>query len=365
MRSVATWSWIWCLPDVSTSEFTFTVNDQGQVVYGLGAIKGLGEGPIQSIVDARKADGPFKDLFDFCSRVDLKKVNKRAIEALIRSGAMDKLAPARSHLMASIEKAVQQADQQSRNAHAGIVDLFGEDLGAGAETDCYADVAHLREWSKKQRLQGEKETLGLYLTGHPFDEYEKEVRQFAPTPIASLKPSKGTQRVVGLVVAIRTMKNKRGQTMAFATLDDRSGRLEVALFSEAWLESKEVLQKDAIVVVEGDVSNDDYSGALKMRANQAIAVADARQRFSRGLRVTLREHQFGNGLLGELEEVLRPYRSDGCPVSIEYCSQEARTLIRMGQGWQVQPQDELLVGLRHLVGEEQVTLVYDASPGQH
>ena len=348
------------LPDVNTSEYTFTVNDQGQIVYGLGAIKGLGEGPIQSIVEARRdGEGPFRDLFDFCHRVDLRKVNKRAIEALIRAGALDRIGTARAHLMASIEKAVQQAGQQARNDDAGIMDMFGEALVSTEGEDPYADVAHLREWSEKQRLQGEKDTLGLYLTGHPFDEYEREVRRFVPNAIANLKPSKSSQRVAGLVVAIRLMKNKRGQTMAFATLDDRSGRIEVTLFSEAWNNCKEVLQKDAVVVVEGEISHDDYSGSLKVRANEAYDVVDARRRFSRGVKVSLGAGDFGNGLLKELADVLKPHRNQGCPVSIEYASDQARTLIRMGEAWSVEPSDELLMGLRHLVGDNQVQLVYD------
>ena len=151
------------VPDVSRSAYTFTVNDDGQIVYGLGAIKGLGEGPIESIVEAAK-DGPFQDIFDFCRRIDLKKVNKRAMEALIRSGAMDKLGAGRAQLMASIEKAIQQADQQSRNNAAGMVDMFGEMLeGGGEDGDPYADVANVREWPEKERLKGEKDTLGIYL----------------------------------------------------------------------------------------------------------------------------------------------------------------------------------------------------------
>ncbi|MFE8073120.1 DNA polymerase III subunit alpha [Marinobacteraceae bacterium S3BR75-40.1] len=347
------------LPDVNASEYAFTVNDDGEVVYGLGAIKGLGEGPIESIIAARREGGPFKDLFDFCARVDMRKVNKRAIEAMIRAGALDKLGPSRAQLMASIEKAVQQAGQLSRNADAGMGDLFGESLHPEEVEDPYAEVANIREWSEKERLQGEKNTLGLYLTGHPFDEYEKEVRRFVSRPIADLKPGKDTQKVAGLLVAIRTMKNKRGQTMAFATLDDRSARIEVALFSEAFLNNREMLQTDSVVIIEGNVSHDDYSGALKMRADDVYDVAEARRRYSRGLRLELHEQQFGNGLLDELKEVLQPYRAEGCPVSVAYQRSDAKTLIRLGEEWRVQPDDELIVGLKHLLGDDRVSVVYD------
>src|SRR5690606_3146429 len=165
------------LPDVNVSEYTFTVDDQGRIVYGLGAIKGLGEGPVQSIIEARRSGGPFKNLFDFCARVDLKRVNKRALEALIRAGALDHIGPSRARMMSSINEAVQRADQQSRNESAGMIDLFGSMVPEAGDDDVYSASRGVPEWSDKERLRQEKETLGLYLTGHPFDEYEKEIRR--------------------------------------------------------------------------------------------------------------------------------------------------------------------------------------------
>lgn len=346
------------LPNVNTSQYGFTVNDAGEVVYGLGAVKGLGEGPIGSIVEARKS-GPFKDMFDFCSRVDMRKVNKRALEAMIRAGALDDLGPGRAKMMASIEKATQQAGQISRNASAGMDDMFGDALVSSDDQDMFAEVRHLREWSDKQRLQAEKDTLGLYLTGHPFDQYEKEVRRFARTPIADLKADKGVQKVAGLLVAIRTMKNKRGQLMAFATLDDRSARMEIALFSEAFLENKELLQTDAVLILEGKVTYDDYSGSLKMRADTVMDMTQARRQFSKGLRLGVDKSQCGNGLLDELSQTLQPYRAPGCPISLDFSRPDARALVRLGDEWQVQPDDELLLSLRHLLGDDQVIMVYD------
>ncbi|PSF05449.1 DNA polymerase III subunit alpha [Marinobacter fuscus] len=347
------------VPDVSRSAYTFTVNDEGQIVYGLGAIKGLGEGPIESIVEAAK-DGPFQDIFDFCRRVDLKKVNKRALEALIRCGAMDKLGADRARLMASIGKAIQQADQQSRNDAAGMIDMFGEMLGGSDDdTDPYEDVAHVREWPEKERLKGEKDTLGLYLTGHPFDECEREVRRFVRCSIVDLKPNKSPQRVAGLVVAQRTMKTKSGSTMCFITLDDRSGRIEATLFSEAFFENRELLQSDQVIVVEGQVSHDDYSGQMKMRVSSVMDVATARQQFSKGIRLALESGQLQNGLLDKLDTTLRPFRNEGSPVWIEYRSPQASTRIELGESWRVQPDDALLFELRHLVGDKAVELVYD------
>ena len=347
------------LPDVNNSQYSFTVNDAGQVIYGLGAIKGLGEGPIESIVAAREEGGAFRDMFDFCARVDMRKVNKRAIEALIRAGALDNLGPSRAKMMASIDKAIQQAGQLSRNANAGMGDLFGEDLVSAGDGDPFADVTHLREWSDKQRLQAEKDTLGLYLTGHPFDAYETEIRHFVPTPIANLQQGRGTQRIAGLVVAVRTMKNRRGQPMAFVTLDDRSARIEATLFTDAFMEYKDLLQADSVLILEGRVSHDDYSGSLKMTADGVMDINAARRQYSHGIRLAVDRPQCANGFLDHLEEVLRPYRGNGCPVNLAYHSPDASTLIRLGEDWQVQPDDELLLSLRHLLGDDRVSLVYD------
>src|SRR5690606_18431854 len=203
-------------PDVNRGSWRFTV-DKGDIIYGLGAIKGLGEGPVESIITAREQGGPFKDIFDFCSRVDARKVNKRALEALIRSGALDSLGPGvdidydRAVLFAAIGDAVKTAEQTMANNDAGIADLFGDLVPAEAEaSDVYEAYRHTRRWNMRERLQGEHDTLGLYLTNHPIDEYEDEIKYLTSARIAQLKPDKGNQKVVGLLVDMRVMKTRRG-----------------------------------------------------------------------------------------------------------------------------------------------------------
>ena len=268
------------LPDVNEGQYMFTVNANNEIIYGLGAIKGLGEGPVENVLAARNAGGPFLDLFDFCARTDPRKVNRRAIEALVRSGAFDSLGEDRWVLMASLDDALKAAEQSASNRDSGIDDLFGDVVpsqGKGAG-DVYAPFRQVRPWSGKQRLAGEKETLGLYVTGHPIDEYEDEVRKFAPTRIAEVRPDKqGTQFLAGLIVASRTMKTKRGDTMAILQLDDRSARIEVTVYADTYAEHRELLGKDNIVIVEGSVAHDDYSGGLAMRARGVRSLLQARQ----------------------------------------------------------------------------------------
>lgn len=351
------------LPDVNVSEYTFTVNEAGQVVYGLGAIKGLGEGPVESILQARREHGQFNNLFDFCDRVDLRKVNKRALEALIYAGAMDNIGPGRSRLMASIEEAVKCADQNSRNQNAGMEDLFGEVVPT-QDQDVYAASQGIREWSEKYRLTLEKDTLGLYLTGHPFDEYEREVRNFVPTSILNLKSSKKRTMVVGLIVAVRLMKNKRGQNMCFVTLDDRTARIEATFFSDAFEEFREAIVKDRVVVVEGVVSIDDYSGSgeLKMRGSALYGVDEARMRFAKHLALQVSETQFDGDFLRALKQAISPHQkpaSEGaCRVALKYCRQDVESTLFFGEQWSVNPSDDLLQELGYLLGKEQVNLVY-------
>ncbi|MAK92749.1 MAG: DNA polymerase III subunit alpha [Oceanospirillaceae bacterium] len=347
------------LPDVNQSHYGFTVNDDGAIVYGLGAVKGVGEGPIDAIEAGRK-DGPYRDLFDFCQRVDGKKINKRVLEALVRCGAFDRLersAP-RAVLMASIEDAMKSAGQSAANEAAGMMDLFGEVQAEEAETsDPYERFRGLREWSLKERLQGEKDTLGLFVTGHPFDEYEAEVRKLVPTKLSQLQEAKAPQKLAGLVVDMRVMKNKRGDNMCFATLDDRTGRVEVALFSDVYEQVREVVEKDRVLVVEAQISHDDYSGGLKATGRSAMEISQARLTFAKAIRIKVDgeqpEDQFCNGLKQVLDLM-----QDGCPIVLDFCNSVARCDIRLGDGWRVNPSDDLLQELRYAYGDESVELVF-------
>jgi DNA polymerase-3 subunit alpha len=357
-------------PDVNISEFKFTVNNEGWIVYGLGAIKGVGEGPVEAIVEARK-DGPFKDLFDFCARADLKRINKRTLDALVRSGALDRLGPHfheelkaykanidrnRAVLLAALEEAVQAAEQTARSAESGHMDLFGG-VFADAEADVYANHLRARELNLKERLKGEKDTLGLYLTGHPIDEYEGEVRRFARQRIVDLKAARGDQTIAGLVVNLRVMKNKKGDKMGFITLDDRSGRIEASLFAEAFNTAQALLQTDALVVVEGEVSNDDFSGGLRLRAKRVMSLEEARTGLADSLRLKVASSALQGDRLRWLAELCGRYRG-ACPISVEYSGEQAKAQLQFGDDWRIEPADGLIQALRDQFGRDNVFLHY-------
>ncbi len=353
------------LPDVNASEFRFTVNASGEIVYGLGAIKGIGEGPVESLAQARITGGPFRDLFDFCRRTDPKRVNKRALEALVRSGAMDSLGAPRQVLMAAMPEAVKAAEQQARNHTVGLVDLFAEADESSADDgsprpDPYLAYALAPAWSVKERLRGERDTLGLYVTGHPIDDYAAEVARFARTRIAGLRASDEPQRVVGLVVGLRTMKSKRGEDIAFVQLDDRTARIEVSLFADTYRSCREFVLPDSFLVVEGTVSVDEFSGGgLRMRAQEAYTLTEARRRFARELVLQLECSQFTPDFEAQFGRLLGARRTrEGCPVRVVYTGNGARAEIVLGEQWRVPPTDEAIGRLRERFGAENVTLSY-------
>ena len=354
-------------PSVNSGAYMFGVNDEGHIIYGLGAIKGVGEGPIEAIVRARNEGGPFKDLFDFCDRVDAKSLNKRVLEALIRSGALDLLGPwpnkpgqlnmNRAVLSASQGEAIKAADQSAKNQDLGLMDMFGSLVPAG-EDNVYDSYLKTPEWSDKTRLSGEKDTLGLYLTGHPIDEYENEIRHFIRNRIKDLQPARGdSQNIAGLVVDMRVMKNKKGDKMAFVTLDDRTGRIEVSMFADVFAQYQQLLQKDAVLVVEGEVTFDDYSGSLKVRSKKVMQVVDARSHFARQLVLVIGHDQMDSHFSNKLSSMLSA-RKGSLPVRIDYSGSDASVSLMLGEQWQVSPSDELVLELRQWLGKEAARVEY-------
>ncbi|MES2916981.1 MAG: DNA polymerase III subunit alpha [Pseudomonadota bacterium] len=346
-------------PDVNHGSFKFVTRDNGHIVYGLGAIKGVGEGPVESIIAARDQGGEFKDLFDFTRRIDLRKCNKRTLEALVRAGALDALGPHRAAIMASLDEAVAAAEQQARNADAGMVDLFGDVV----EEAPSGEFAEALPWTDDERLMAEKETLGLYLTGHPIDQYEGELKRFVEQRLSDLQPTRRgvTTTVAGLVLSSRIQKGQRG-SRAFVLLDDRTGRIEAALFTDTYEQFKHLIVKDTVVVVEGEVSNDDYAGGLKMIVRKVMSLAEARAARSRGLELRLEGARLGARFGQELQQLLAahkpPQGGTGCPVRVRYRSSQAEGVLRLGEGWRVQASDELLKRLRQQFGTEAVEVLY-------
>ncbi|VAW86040.1 DNA polymerase III alpha subunit [hydrothermal vent metagenome] len=345
-------------PDVNACAYQFTVLDEGTVLYGLGAIKGVGEGAIENIINERQQNGPYQDLFDFCRRADLRKVNKRVLEALVRGGAMDNIGPNRATLMQNIETALRMADKHHKDQLSGVTDMFGftEPAAEEGKSEGHYDVT--AEWKEDYRLKLEKETLGLFLTGHPIQPYAAELRNMTTSRIVELKPARGNRVVVaGLLLDIRMINSRRGK-MAIITLDDRSARIEFTLFSEALERYSDVLLKDNILVIEGDVSNDEYSGGLRLNCKELYDLAQAREQFAKRLVLRFDHVRAADDLLDELSHRLAPYREGRCPLVVDYHNSEAKVELGFGDAWRIRPDEQLLDSLRQLIGNENVEIVY-------
>ncbi len=343
-------------PNINLCEHRFTINDDDVVIYGLGAIKGVGEAAIEAIICERKANGEYGDLFDFCQRVELKKLNRRTLEALIMAGALDVFEQNRATLLASLPSALKIAEQHSRNQAVGMEDMFGM---AAQQESSPANYLVQPDWDEDHRLTCEKQTLGLYLTGHPIDRYLDELSRIVTARIVELKPTRDqTVTVAGLIIAMRTMNTRRGDRMAFITIDDRSARVELAVFSDTYQRYRDTLVKDKLIVVEGEVSIDDYSGGYKMSARSLYDINQAREHFARRLVVQVDEKQAGNGFVQALQNTLAPFREGGCPVMLDYQRADAKAQILLGKDWRVRPTDELLHRLRETVGAERVRVDY-------
>ncbi len=352
-----------CPPEVNRSAYRFTVDGDDTVIYGLGAIKGVGENAIEGIVAERREQGEYEDLFDFCRRVDLRKCNRRVLESLVRAGALDGLGVNRATMMAQLPLALKMAEQHHAMRAAGQSDLFGmSESQSPPAMGIIPDDAE--DWSDKERLRGEKETLGLFLTGHPIDFYEAELNDLVGSRIGNLELDENEKAhrykgkevsVAGLVLSVNKRSTQRGM-MASVLLDDKTGRIEATLFNEVFEQCKDQLQTDRVIYVQGQLIHDDYRGGLGLRAAAAQDMETLRSRrlaaFDLNVDASwLRDKGWTpQHLVQTLQQQMLPYRGGQTLVCVRYQTAQASALIRLGEQWRVTPTDELLAGLRQLFG---------------
>ena len=345
-------------PDINLCEYAFHATDDKSIIYGLGAIKGIGKPVIESIIDARSKGGAFKDLYDLCARVDAKKVNRRALEALVRSGALDDLGVHRASLIASIDLALDAANQQHRNAAAGQNDMFG--ISAPQETvQTYQNVT---QWRKEDLLAAEKETLGLYLSGHPIDGYIKELDQFTTCRLVDLDVGQGKGKkpvtLAGLVVGARIMNTKSGSRMAFLQLDDKTARIEIGVFGELYDQRRDVIHKDKVLVVKGKASHDHFSGGLRLSADELFDIEQARNQLARHMQIQLQAEQLSSEVVSDLRAILEPSDQGLCGVGFEYRSATGVCKLDVANDWRIVPSKMMLERIESLIGAENIRLIY-------
>jgi DNA polymerase-3 subunit alpha len=350
-------------PDVNESVYAFKVSGPKSIRYGMGAIKGVGASAVDAIIEERTANGLYRSLPDLCRRVDLQRVNRRVFEALIRSGSLDRIGANRASLTAQLDRAVHLGEQNSRAMSVGQVDLFG--LNAAEDT-------RIEEWTDAQRLAGERETLGLFLTGHPITPYEPDLKFLVGARLADvggakpapLKQAPGVERswstakgrpatVAGLVLEIRRRPNR-----VTLILDDRTGRLEVSLFEETFQQHRDIIVKDAILVVDGSLRYDDFIEAWRLQAKSLMDIDRARERFARRLWLKWPAAFDGPSGMNRFEEMLKPYTRGPCGVSVVISRSDYSGRLNLGDAWSIRPTRELLDKLSAVVGRDGWHLVY-------
>jgi DNA polymerase III subunit alpha len=355
-------------PDVNSSRYEFTACDERSIRYGLGAVRGVGRGAVDAMIGEREARGAYATLEDMCRRLDLQKVNRRVLEALLRSGSLDALGANRATLMERLGSAMQLGDQRSRAQHAGQNDLFGlasDERGASTP----ARSAPLPEWSEAVRLTGERETLGLYLTGHPLGRFESSLKALVSHRIGDLVSERpapalesgrfGAGKAVTIAGLIDEVK-KRGARVVL-TLDDRTGRIEVMLFEETWLKHRALIAKDALLLIEGLLRFDDFSDAWRLSARRISELEEARARLAQRLVLRCRQADAAR-LMALLAETLEAHRPGPCPITIEYSGSEASGALTLGEPWSVRLSAELLERLESLLGRDAVQVIHAAAP---
>ena len=347
-------------PDINSGLYHFHVNDKGEIVYGIGAIKGVGEGPIEAIVEARNSGGYFKNIFELCARTDMKKINRRVLEKLTMAGAFDKLGPHRAAILHSINDAMQAADQYAKAQDIGQEDMFGVLAEEPEQVEhAYASVPEL---PAQVLLDGEREALGLYLTGHPVTQYLKELNRYSGGLRISEASPTGWGKLAtfaGIVADARVRITKKGNKIGLFTLDDRSGRIDGMLFTDSLEKFGHLLVKDKILIVSGQVSHDDFNGGLKMSVRDIVDLKDARAKYVKGLAITLTEIETNRSILQRLQQVFEPYRHGSVPVNLYYHREDSVVRIQFGTTWRIIPEDALIVELKTLLGNDRIEFEFD------
>ena len=357
-------------PDINTSGYHFSVPNETTILYGLGAIKGVGHAAVESLIAEREKNGPYTSLNEFCRRVDHDKINRRALGAMVKSGAMDCFGESRRGMMQQVPEALKSADQEAKAAAAGQNDMFG--LAEPAAEVLENKPPPVAEWQERLLLNNEKEALGLYLTGHPFDAVRNDARYIADGRLGDItaEPAPQTNRgerkyaqakreatVAGLIVDVR----KRGNRVS-VVLDDDTARMEVSLFSEAFQEFRHLLVKDEIVVVTGGLRYDDFIGSWTVNVKNVLHIDRVIESRAKSMVLSLAPNGQGENLLVKLHDLLLPFREGNCDVSVRYIGENAAARLSLGPEWAVRPSRELRDKLTELLGNNNVRLLY--APGR-
>ena len=348
-------------PDVNRSGYRFSTEHEGNVIFGLGAIKGAGESAIGVILEEREANGPFTSMADVCKRVSSNKLTKRVLETLVKAGVFDSLGKNRCSMLAHLPEVIRMASQLHRDEALGQADLFGGSMVVEQDEKLAPDLA---EWPERERLRMEKDALGLYLTGHPINEYEAEIMAMRTMKLSDLAEEDSTQKyqkhpvvLAGLVSAIRTQNTEKGKR-AFVQLDDKTAYYEVFIFSNVFEEYEHLVVKEEVLVISGTLNTEYHTGNTRLRIDALYDVESARALYAKGLNLTVSQAQAQNGFADQLAGLIPPEGESECPVFINYETAQATAQLRLGPAFKAPLDNHSLETLREHLGKDQVQVYY-------
>ncbi len=349
-------------PDVNESFGNFTVVNATTIRFGLSAVKNVGQGAIDAVIQVRKAGGHFESLYEFCERVDLRQVNRKVLESLIKCGAFDSLGLFRSQLVAVLDHALELANGTHRDRQAGQLSLFDAFKQQEPFAKLVRETPNIREWPENQRLTYEKELLGFYLTGHPLTRHQRLLKAYASTAIDKLGRARDGAEVTlgGVITKVKVTTTKKGnERMAILMLEDFSGSVEVLVFPKSFAACEAAIKAEAIVFVKGRVSLREEEP--KLLANEVTSLTEARQRFTQGLTIRLFTAGLESPTLEALYRLLKQHTGP-VPVTILFTTPEHQTYqLATGEGCRVDPSDELFQALEELLGQDVVSVQSAAS----
>jgi DNA polymerase-3 subunit alpha len=346
-------------PDINESGKDFTVVGQS-IRFGLAAIKNVGEGAIESIISARQTGGPFRSIYDFCERIDARKVNKRVIESLIKCGALDSTGAGRSQMWCALGDALEIGQKIQRDRINGQFNLFG---ATGQETGIQPILPDMEEWPENQRLTFEKEAIGFFVTGHPLAKYEDILSRYAFSNTLKILDFQDGRRVKigGVVGDFKVITDRKGGRMAFVTLEDLHGFVEVILFASVYAKGAEFIDADVPILVDGCISKDEKS--VKILAESVIPLARASELCATAVNFNIDITGIDKDQLKEFRAILDNYKGE-CPAFINLrMSQKSETVIALPDSLRVQPGRALSEAVDHYFGKEVVEVVFQERNG--
>ena len=347
-------------PDINSSELAFTVTREG-VRFGLCAVKNVGEGAILSMLGVRRQSGRIDSLYTLCEHVDLRLVNKRVLESLIKAGAMDSLVPAghgsaaavRARLFDAVDKAIEHGGRHQRDRDKGQHQLFGG--GGDDEPSAAVQLPDAPAWTEAQQLAFEKEALGLYMSGHPLERFAEELKAFGARRIAELTASEADVWAGGIVSGLRPLKTKKGDRMAVFMLDDVGGSIEVVVFPETFGKHGSLIEADAMVLVRGKFEKDEESARLV--ATELLPIAALKERTTREVAIHLAVPPHGRNTFEALAELLSRHRGDRRVfLELDVRSQARPLKVVADVSQRVRPSEKLVAEVEQLCGAGSVEL---------